>query len=333
MATGDQDKISPSRRRRIQRLKRTIVAIILLLIIVPWVILGFMGIRYKALSSNLKKVSDEKARVEEELVEKTEKAAVLKELTELLQKDIAGYREKEEAESKEEEKPVPIITESENGIRDYKSPDGIKRIYITFDDGPSENTEEILDILDEYHVQATFFTVANTSDEGKELYRKIIARGHSLGIHSYTHKYAEIYKSEEDFFEDFNRLSDFIYDVTGYRSNIARLPGGSSNKVSDIDMSSLIERLHEQGIHVYDWNVSGKDADGDDPEAEEITASVLAGVEKFDTVVVLLHDGADKKNTVEALPLILDELTGREDVMLLPITEETPEILHIDVAK
>jgi len=331
MADEVKAGLSPQRRKRIKRLKKLIIIFLLLMILIPWGVCAFLGLKLYRNENDLTKANADRVKTEEELTSKNEKVAVLKEMVTLLSEDLDEYKDHiESLNLKEEKAPVPIITESENGIRDYESPDGIKRIYLTFDDGPTPNTAKILDILEEYRDKATFFTIGNTSDEGQELYRRMIAGGHSLGIHSYTHKYGQIYASEEAYFEDFKRLSDYIYDVTGYRSRITRLPGGSSNTVSKVDMRSLIGQLHKDGIKVYDWNISGRDADGSDPEPDEIAANVLAGIEKFDTAVVLLHDGYDKANTVEALPLILDELKDREDVLILPITEDTPEILHID---
>jgi peptidoglycan/xylan/chitin deacetylase (PgdA/CDA1 family) len=124
-------------------------------------------------------------------------------------------------------------------------------------------------------------------------------------------------------------MSDYLYDVTGVRPDICRLPGGSSNTVSKIDMATIVEELNTQGVNCYDWNISGGDADGHDLTAEEIADNVLTGVDRFQTSIVLLHDGKDKTTTVDALRLILENLTAREQVEIRKITEETPVILHI----
>jgi peptidoglycan/xylan/chitin deacetylase (PgdA/CDA1 family) len=227
------------------------------------------------------------------------------------------------------ESGTSAVSESENSGQDIASSDGIKRVYLTFDDGPSSNTAAILDILAEYGVKATFFVVGDTSEEGKALYQRIVAEGHSIGVHSYSHKYSEIYASDEAFFTDFYLMSDYLYDVTGVRTKLCRLPGGSSNTVSSIDMAGVVNALNAQGVTCYDWNISGKDADGQALSAEEIADNVLTGVERFQTSMVLLHDGKDKSTTVDALRLILEDLTAREQLEIKPITEETPVILHI----
>ena len=171
--------------------------------------------------------------------------------------------------------------------------------------------------------------VGDTSEDGRALYRRIVEEGHSIGVHSYSHKYQEIYASEDAFFEDFYLLSDYLYDVTGIRPDICRLPGGSSNTVSSIDMAELVDRLNVQGVSCYDWNISGGDAEGHKLTSEEIAQNVLTGVDRFQTSIVLLHDGSDKTATVDALRIILDDLTSRDALEIMPITEETPMILHI----
>ena len=115
-----------------------------------------------------------------------------------------------------------------------------KRAYLTFDDGPSGNTGEILDILDANDVKATFFVVGR-GDEYYDTYRDIVGRGHTLALHSYTHDYDKIYASLDDFAEDIEELRNLLYDVTGVNCVYYRFPGGSSNTVSKVDMDTLID--------------------------------------------------------------------------------------------
>lgn len=214
------------------------------------------------------------------------------------------------------------------GARAWNSDAGIRKVYLTFDDGPSENTNKILDILDEYGVKATFFVVGK---EGyTEEYQRIVKEGHSLGMHSFSHKYREIYQSVDAYGEDMNKLHDFLYEVTGEECKIARFPGGSSNTISKVDMQELIAYLTEQGITYYDWNVSSGDASSSFVSASQIENNVLNNVWKYDSVMILMHDSSAKDTTVEALPNIIEKILESENTVLLPISEDTIPIQHIE---
>lgn len=202
------------------------------------------------------------------------------------------------------------------------------KVYLTFDDGPSENTSEILDILAEYKVKATFFVIGKDDDESKALYQRIVKEGHTLGMHSYSHKYSVIYDSLDAFENDFSEIQNFLYDVTGVDCQYYRFPGGSSNQVSNLDMSEFIRCLNEQGVTYFDWNVSSGDATSQAYTADELVDNVLSDVVKYKTSVVLLHDSNTKKITVEALGPMIEALQklGTE---ILPIDENTTVIQHI----
>ena len=109
------------------------------------------------------------------------------------------------------------------------------------------------------------------------------------------------------------------------------MPGGSSNTVSKISMAELVRSLNEQNIECFDWNISGGDASGQKLSASAISNNVLKGIDRFQTAVVLLHDGADKDSTVEALDIVLKELTENDEIIIDKITENTPVILHISL--
>ncbi|MPM54937.1 hypothetical protein SDC9_101720 [bioreactor metagenome] len=107
-------------------------------------------------------------------------------------------------------------------------------VYLTFDDGPTQLTDEILRILDKYDVKATFFVVGKDTPEGRARLQRIADAGHTIGIHSYSHKYNEIYRSVEDYLEDFNRAFEWVYETTGIKPSIFRFPGGSINAYSQL---------------------------------------------------------------------------------------------------
>lgn len=220
--------------------------------------------------------------------------------------------------------PATGISEEDN----LASEGDVHKVYLTFEDGPSENTEAILNILAQYNVKATFFVVGKEDEDSQELYKRIVEEGHTLGMHSYSNKYSQIYQSKDAFEEDFNRLRDELYQVTGVESIYYRFPGGSSNQISNVPMSDFIHYLNEQGVIYYDWNISAGDAASNAYSAEEIVANVVDDVVKYKTSVVLLHDASDKSTTVEALVPMIEALNemGAE---ILPIDEDTSVIQYV----
>ncbi|MCR4842454.1 MAG: polysaccharide deacetylase [Eubacterium sp.] len=201
-------------------------------------------------------------------------------------------------------------------------------IYLTFDDGPSDNTEAILDILDQYDVKATFFVIGSKEKKYKKLYKEIVERGHTIGMHSYTHKYSSLYDSVESFAAEITKEQDLIEKVTGLRPWLFRFPGGSSNDVSNADMNDLISYLNDSGITYYDWNVVGGDATSKSYNTKDVLKSVSNDIGKYKTAVILLHDANTKTATVEALGPLIEMLLER-DADLKAIDEDTPLVQHI----
>ena len=206
--------------------------------------------------------------------------------------------------------------------------DGIHRVYLTFDDGPSIYTDDILDILDAYGVKATFFVIGRENTASYARYLRIVEEGHTLGMHSYSHVYSDIYASPEAFAEDTQRIRTLLEDVTGQTPLFYRFPGGSSNDVSATDMHELEEYLESQGIVYFDWNVSSGDAGKTPLTADQIIRNSLSGIESRDVTVILLHDTAAKKSTVYALPTIIEAIQAMDNTVILPITTDTPVIQH-----
>ncbi len=204
---------------------------------------------------------------------------------------------------------------------------GIKRVYLTFDDGPSANTDRILDILNQYGVKATFFVVGK--DKYPEQYKRIVADGHTLGMHSYSHKYNEIYASLDAYKQDLTQLHDFLYELTGEDCNIVRFPGGSSNTISKVDMWELIDYLDEEEMIYFDWNVSSGDAAGGYKSASQIARNVLDNISKYNNSVILFHDAAGKDSTVDALPAIIEAILESDNTVILPLSEDTVRVQHL----
>lgn len=307
------------RRKRIGRIRNGIIMtiagwIILSMILIIVLFVQVIKIQHKL--DNIVTVSS-KEQVQQENAQKLESTG------ESVYTDVT-----EATETKSDYDPVTPpatgISEEDN----LASEGDVHKVYLTFEDGPSENTEAILNILAQYNVKATFFVVGKEDEDSQELYKRIVEEGHTLGMHSYSNKYSQIYQSKDAFEEDFNRLRDELYQVTGVESIYYRFPGGSSNQISNVPMSDFIHYLNEQGVIYYDWNISAGDAASNAYSAEEIVANVVDDVVKYKTSVVLLHDASDKSTTVEALAPIIEALNemGAE---ILPIDEDTSVIQYV----
>ena len=224
---------------------------------------------------------------------------------------------------------VDYATVDVSGAQNPEDIEGTRYVYLTFDDGPSTYTDEILDILEQHNVKATFFVCGKPNAKYTDLYKRIVNDGHTLGMHSYSHKYSELYASLDSFKEDTDKLRIFLYETTGVWSGFYRFPGGSSNTVSKADMHELIDYLESSDVTFFDWNVSAGD-DKAGANKDTIYANIVNNVPRFKHCVVLMHDAADKKSTVDALPEIIEALQAMEDTVIVPITEDTLPVQHIN---
>lgn len=207
--------------------------------------------------------------------------------------------------------------------------DDVRKVYLTFDDGPSSNTGRILDILADYDVKATFFVVGKEDEQYQALYNRIVEEGHTLAMHSYSHKYNEIYRSVESYSADLSKLQEFLYDTTGVWCRYCRFPGGSSNTVSRVDMHELIAYLDDQDMSYFDWNISSGDAVNYYISPADIVRNCTSNLRKYDEAMILMHDAAEKDSTVEALPKLIETIQAMEDTKIVPITDDTERIHHI----
>lgn len=176
---------------------------------------------------------------------------------------------------------------------------------LTFDDGPSPNTDRILEILDRYGVKATFFVVGRTGAADQERMRRIVAAGHTIAMHSWSHEYSKVYASVESFLAEFSQLYQWIYEVTGVYPSIFRFPGGSINGYDRGVYQEIIAEMTRRGFVYYDWNASAQDATRTPRTASAIAADCLRGIGR-DLVVMLAHDSAARGTTVDALPAVIE---------------------------
>ena len=187
-----------------------------------------------------------------------------------------------------------------------------KQVCLTFDDGPSSNTQPLLDILAREKVPATFFVCAqDINQEYLPLVRTIRQQGHQVAMHSATHRYATIYRSPEAFWQDIKTLRQALEPYLSLEDlTWLRFPGGSTNTVSHKYggsgiMKTLKAQTEEKGWHWIDWNVCGEDATASHPDADRILRNIQEDAEDLTTCVVLLHDTKATGETVKALPQII----------------------------
>ena len=220
---------------------------------------------------------------------------------------------------------IPEEAVLEDGI--YKD----KMVYLTFDDGPSIYTNEILDIMAEYNVKATFFVVGDSSESAKKIYKRIVDEGHAIGLHSYSHDYKKIYNSLEDFDKDFTKLWDLLYDTIGFRPTIFRFPGGSANQVHKHGMEEFIKYLNDKSVVYFDWNALNEDATGVDYTEEQLINNIISDVKRKNRSIVLMHDASSKKTTVNSLPELIETLI-EGGATLLPLDEDVKPIQQIEAS-
>lgn len=324
------------RRQRVQRLKKTIILTLIISIAIPIVLCVVLLIKSIKLTECAQNLAEQVDRLTWTVVEQQER---LEELSEQLNKlqatevqSGAGNAVTGEAQNqttgetleREEVQDVEVEDTADATVQSSR------KVYLTFDDGPSIYTQDILDILERYDVKATFFVLGKESDADREAMKQIVEEGHTLGMHSYSHRYSEIYASVESFAADFEKLQNYLYEVTGVESFVYRFPGGSSNTVSDVPMEELAKYLYEWDIVFFDWNISSNDSGGKLLSVEELVQNSTEKVEEYSNVVILFHDSADKRTTVEALPIIIENILAMEDTVILPITEETKPVQHIE---
>ena len=186
-----------------------------------------------------------------------------------------------------------------------KATKGEKIAYLTFDDGPSKNTFKVLDILEELDIKATFFIVGREiNEEGEDCLKRMVNEGHTIGIHTYSHRCNEIYCSIERYLDDFNTVYQQIHEITGERVNIYRFPWGSNNDYSKNIKDALMEEMDRRGFTCYDWNVDSTDSIGK-PSAAKILKNIRKDVKRQEQPIILMHDSKINDLTVRLLPDII----------------------------
>ncbi|MBQ9067868.1 MAG: polysaccharide deacetylase family protein [Eggerthellaceae bacterium] len=187
---------------------------------------------------------------------------------------------------------------------------GRKVVYLTIDDGPSPRTPEVLDILDRYGCKATFFVVGHNPDSYHYI-KEAYDRGHTIGLHTFSHDYEQVYASTDAYFADLDQIGKVVADQIGYVPCFIRFPGGSSNGISANYcpgiMTVLVDAVQARGYQYYDWDASF--GDGAEHTTEELVGYVKEASPETN-IVLLCHDSEGKQTTVEALPQVIEHFQG-----------------------
>lgn len=199
-----------------------------------------------------------------------------------------------------------------------------KVVYLTFDDGPAGKvTNDVLDILKNNSVHSTFFLIGCQIKDQEDLVKRIYDEGNSIGLHSMTHKKNSLYCSNEQFLKEMISTQELISTVVPIKPTILRFPFGCNNNTYKIS-KSMVDLLHDNNLKIYDWNTDS--GDGANPNSAPSTILKNAKSTK-DRVILLMHCSYLSKNTVKALPSIIQYYkdNGYE---FKTIDENTPEEFH-----
>lgn len=225
----------------------------------------------------------------------------------------ATIREQEEKERKRREKLPELTQEGIENVNHIYSSD-TKRAFLTFDDGPSSNTQPILDILKEKGIKATFFVLGSNVEKAPETVKRIYEEGHFIANHGYSHVYTSIYQSPQTVLDEYNRCNQLVRDAIGeqeYNSHLFRFPGGFvGGQYAEIKNQAKDLLLQNNIVHV-DWNALNGDSETKEPTVDFELQRIADTTCDKQSVVILMHDAEAKKVTVEALPNIIDYLKGQ----------------------
>lgn len=230
-------------------------------------------------------------------------------------KQIIEYKQKQQEEEKQKEierqAKIPKLTEQgKENLKNIYHTDK-KMAYLTFDDGPSNNTHQILDILKQNNIKATFFVLGSQVEIFPETTNRIYNEGHYIANHGYSHKYSEIYQSPEQVLNEFNQCNQIVaktINVPEYNSHLFRFPGGSvGGKYAELKKQA-ITLLEQNDILHIDWNSLTGDSEKVNPTEEYLMDNLQKTTEGKNSLVILMHDAQAKKITAETLPKVIEYL-------------------------
>lgn len=183
-----------------------------------------------------------------------------------------------------------------------------RAIYLTFEGGPSKNTENILDYLKDSGQKATFFITGENIAGNEAIIKRMTDEGHTVGVCSFSTDYKTIYQSIDAFLADFNKAYTAIYNACGVYPNIFRFPCGSINEYNSKIYRELISEMTRRGFVFFDWNVNSDDNGDNQEDWEAIVQDVAEDVKDYDQAIVLMHDADDNSSTARAVKYMLNYL-------------------------
>ncbi|AYE33499.1 polysaccharide deacetylase family protein [Clostridium septicum] len=202
-----------------------------------------------------------------------------------------------------------------------------KIVYLTFDDGPGgKTTLKILDTLKEENVPATFFIIGEQIQGQENTILRMKNEGHSIGLHSFSHEKAKLYRGNEGFLKEMLEDQESLYKVTGEKYHILRFPFGCNNNTYKLNQS-MIDLLHENNLRVYDWNTDSGDGANPNSSPETIIKKACSNKNQ-NKVILLMHCSYMHKNSAKALPNIIKYYKS-EGYKFKAIDENTPELYKI----
>lgn len=209
-------------------------------------------------------------------------------------------------------KLLDMPTQSEDEPTNPNIGDVGRIAYLTFDDGPSRTvTPEVLKILNQYDIKATFFVLGTMAEESPDILKDVINNGHRLGNHGYSHKYDVIYKNMDNFLGEVSSTDRILKQILGqdFTTDLFRFPGGSFESYKN----PYIDAVKNRGYRVYDWNVLNGDAEALNVPKDVLITNLKTTESnvKSGNIIVLMHDGYGKETTVEALPTIIEYLINK----------------------
>ena len=285
------ENVSKSINKKRLRIDRILIIIILLLVILLCVYAGRQcGIYYNS------------AKYAEEIEYKFNEFEKIKNEEQEKQRQL---------EEERKQKAAQLLTpeQLENAKNIYESEE--KRVFLTFDDGPSTSvTPFILDLLQQENIKATFFVLGDRAVVNPELVKREYDEGHYIANHGKTHIYSQIYSSAESVLDEYNYTNELIRNAIEnqeYNCKFFRFPGGSAGGYYSEIKNQAIELLNQNGIASIDWNSLSRDAEGA-KTIEDLVQNTIITIGEKQSVVILMHDASNKILTYEALPQIIQYL-------------------------
>lgn len=210
-----------------------------------------------------------------------------------------------------------VSADDVSNIINGKNIDDKKYIFLTFDDGPSPNTEKVLNILKEKNVKATFFMLGNNItnyDNAKTIIKRCITEGNAIGNHTYTHDFKKLYPNNSvnttTYIEEFNKTNTLLKSILGsdFNARVTRMPGGYNSRqyYKDAALPIFDETLKKNNVVSIDWTSLNGDAEGKNYSSNDLLNNAIKNSHEQSQIVILMHDTYGKEKTVQMLPALID---------------------------